>query len=264
MRTFLAMDIPWFLRAIDDSWFNPGNLHIYINQMSSFLDPFRHVVIKAHMGPNFLVRWGITFLQGGAPILMSRAAVRHVLPHFSNVCGSRHWPADDITLCLIVNRSFPLFWQWADVHFAGAISAHRDSAFALAWWAHVTTHFVAFNQSCRLPPLLARPLKTLVGVHSWGGLEPWRHLVESCSDSWFPENLLFEYCTREGYRICRDSREARRLMSVQYLESVTPKLSIGDPSLNFSLADLWQWGFEHIPRLPWLPARPQHIEAFAR
>jgi hypothetical protein len=58
MRYFLTTGLPWFLRAIDDSWFNPDNLYTFIRQLSSFLDPRQHVVIKAHMGPNFLHIWG--------------------------------------------------------------------------------------------------------------------------------------------------------------------------------------------------------------
>jgi hypothetical protein len=255
MRLFLETESPWFIRVIDDSWFNPGNLYKYVWQLSAFCDPFQHVVIKGHMDPYFLQHWGFTFLQGGAPILMSRAGVQHVLAYFLQICGTAYWPADDITIGLIVNRTFESFSHWADVHFAGAIPSGK-STFHREWDLGVRAHFSGVSRSCDRSHAFQKPLKDLIGVHSWGGIRQWRSLVELCTSPWFPDDLMFEYLGDRGYTMCRDPSEVLRFRSQSFLESHTPKLVIGSPFLNFSVCDLWEWGFQHIPRLPWLPGKP--------
>jgi hypothetical protein len=252
MRYFLTTGLPWFLRAIDDSWFNPDNLYTFIRQLSSFLDPFQHVVIKAHMGPDYLHKWGKPFLQGGSPTLMSRAAVLHVLRYFPLICGSEPFPTDDTVLDLIVNRTFTSVLNWADVRFAGAVNAHTNSMFRRQYDLHIGSHFALFNRSCSPKGILLKILKRIVGVHSWGGIMQWRKIVEMASSNWFPEALMFEYQPYDGYQLCVNEKEAARLGSVEYLKRVTPLLNVNDPDLNYSVLDLLKWSLKTV-KLPWLP-----------
>jgi hypothetical protein len=252
MSYFLTTGLPWFLRAIDDSWFNPGNLYTFIQQLSSFLDPHQHVVIKAHMGPNYFQIWGKPFLQGGAPTLMSRAAVIHVLRYFPWICGSRPFPADDTALDIIVNRTFLSMLNWADVRFAGAVTGRPNAMFLKQYNLHADSHFASFNRSCRPNAYLLKTVKKIVGVHSWGGIMQWRKIVELANSNWFPEDLMFDYRLPDGYELCLDKKEAGRLGSLEYLKAVTPRLNINDPYLNYSVRDLLNYS-RTVVKLPWLP-----------
>jgi hypothetical protein len=256
MRAFLRNKTSWFLRAIDDSWFNPYNMNILIRQLESFVDPWSHVVIKSHDSPVYNEKWNVAYMQGGAPTLMSRAAVQHVLSTFSGVCGDQHWPCDDTTLTLIANRSFQSSAAWGDVRFADAMSRNRKTTFQREWNLHNPTHFQFFDRPCSVKARYLKPLKVMVGAHTRGGVESWRKLVEQVSLSWFPQHLLLEFPGRHNYVMCVNISQATYLASDKYLKATTPLLAIQDPRLNFSLAELWRWGFEHIPQLPWLPSRP--------
>jgi hypothetical protein len=256
MRFFLKGEINWFLRAIDDSWFNPDNLYRFVEQLESFLDPYSHVIIKSQDCPTIIERWDMSYMQGGAPILMSRAAVRHIASTFSSVCGSSQWPADDAALTLIVNRTFISSSAWGDVRFVSEPWNVRNIKARDQWNIHSSTHFQFLNMSCSLHSHYLRPLKVLVGAHTCGVKPFWRNLVELVSLRWFPDDLLLEYSKNESYVICRSPFYANLLASITYLKAVTPLITITDPRLNFTVPELWKWGFEHIPRFPWLPRRP--------
>jgi hypothetical protein len=256
MRLFLKENSSWFLRAIDDSWFNPHNLQVFVQQLESFLDPWFHVVMKSHNSPLFNDKWNVAFMQGGAPTLMSHAAVRHSLSTWLDVCGSSHWDADDLALTLIANRSFPSPAAWGDVRFAGATSPSPKTKFREEWSTHRPTYFQFFNVSCSAKSHYLKPLRIIIGVHSWGGIVSWRKLVEEASSSWFPESLLLEFPETGQYQMCLNKSQALLLASYGYLTRVTPLLELQDPRLNFSAPALFKWGFEHIPQLPWLPQRP--------
>jgi hypothetical protein len=259
MRFFLEREVNWFFRAIDDGWFNPYNLHTFVQQLESFIDPDRHVVIKGIDNPLFTELWNTAYMQGGAPILMSRAAVQHALSTFSGVCGDPHWPADDTALTLIANRTFESSTAWGDVRFSGDIWCSSEMKFHEQWALHSPTHFRLFDTLCSSKSRYLQPLKVLVGSHTCGGNSAWRQLVEQASADWFPEDLMSEFTSREHYKFCKNNSQHRRLASTAYLQSVTPWLDIANPILNFSVADLWTWGFEHIPQLPWLPRRPHGL-----
>jgi hypothetical protein len=256
MHLFLQGRNNWFLRAIDDSWFNPYNLQLLIRQLESFIDPRSHVVIKSHYEPRFYRRWNVAFLHGGSPTLMSRSAVQHSLPLFYPACSDSHWRADDLALTLIANRSFSLSSHWGDVRFAGAHNSDANATFQVDWDTHYPTQFRYFQRACSPDARELKPLKVLIGVHSRGGILSWRQLVEGASLSWFPDDLLFEFPPTGSYMMCTNRSLALRLASHEYLKSVTPLLDLRDPSLAFSVADLLDWGFYHIPNFPWLPRRP--------
>jgi hypothetical protein len=252
MRYFLTTKSAWFLRAIDDSWFNPDNLYLFIRQLLTFINPHQHIVIKGHMSPDFLHNYGRAYLHGGSPILMSRAAVIHALQYFPETCGAPLYPADDTTFSLIVNRSFPKLLDWADVRFAGALDSATNSTFRKQWSMLVRSHFVGFNQTCSSNGVYRKPLKRIVGVHSLGGVLQWREIVELASLSWFPNDLLLEYRGEKEYELCVNKSEAERLASVEYLKKVTPILKIDDVELRYSIEDLLNWGLS-FPSVWWLP-----------
>jgi hypothetical protein len=150
MRMFLKGNANWFLRAIDDSWFNPYNLKVLIQQLESFVNPHLHVVIKSHNSPVYNENWKVAFMQGGAPTLMSRAAVRHAIMTFLSVCRDKHWSTDDLALTLIANRSFRSAGAWGDVRFAGATSPNSKTEFRREWDLHKATRFQSFQKSCAI------------------------------------------------------------------------------------------------------------------
>jgi hypothetical protein len=234
-------------------------LHGLIQQLESFIDPRSHVVIKGHDYPIFNENWNMAFMQGGSPILMSQAAVQHGLSTFLGVCGDKHWPNDDVALTLIANRSFQSANAWGDVRFAGAITKSARTRFAREWSLHSRTAFRFFNTTCSLETGYLKPLKVMVGVHTKGGVLSWRSLIEQVSFNWFPKHLLLEFSRRDHYVMCANLSRATDLASDEYLKGVTPLLDFHDPYLNFTVMELYNWGFEHIPRLPWLPHRPYGI-----
>jgi hypothetical protein len=166
MRAFLEKGMTWFLRAIDDSWFNPYNLYGLIQQLESFIDPHSHIVIKSHDDPVFNKRWNMAFMQGGSPTLMSRAAVQHSLSTFLGVCGDEHWPADDVALTLIANRSFQSATTWGDVRFADATSTSAKTRFAREWGLHRPTRFRFFSKPCSSKTRHLKPLKVMIGAQT--------------------------------------------------------------------------------------------------
>jgi hypothetical protein len=256
MRVFLERDHTWFVRAIDDGWFNPYNLQLLIRQLESFVDPRSHVVIKSHDCPRFYKNWNVAFMQGGSPTLMSRAAIEHSISLFYPVCSHRNFPADDLALTLIANRSFASRSYWGDVRFTDANNFNPRAPFRLDWQLHQPTQFRYFHRKCPPGARELKPLKVLVGVHTRGGILPWRELAEQVSLSWFPDHLLLEFLRTGNYVICANRSLATYLSSREYLQSVTPLLHLHDPYLNFSSRQLVDWGFRHIPNFPWLPRRP--------
>jgi hypothetical protein len=242
MRLFLETDRDWFLRVIDNSWFNPDNLNTYIQQLSLFINPRRHIVIKGHLIPYYFESFQIPIMHGSTPILMSRAAVRHILGHFPKLCGTRHWSTDDLTLSLIVNRSFEAISDWDDVHFVG--ENPLNSTFGDQWNLHSSTHFRHFKTICSQKNRYLKPLKKIVGVHIADGNRAWREVIEMANENWFPEDLMLEYSQGKGYLFCLDRNEAVRLSSIKYLKKRTPRLEIDDEKLRFSKRELERWGFK--------------------
>jgi hypothetical protein len=249
MRYFLTTSRGWFLRAIDDSWFNPDNLYTLVQQLSTFLNPRKHVVMKGHAAPDFVLQWGRVYLQGGAPILLSRAAVIHVLQYFPPICGLPFFPSDDTTFGLIANRSFPSLTDWGDVRWAATINSAQDTVFIRQWDSHVGSYFRSFNEVCSQNAIYLKPLNKIIGVHTVNGIVQGRQIVEMASLNWFPQDLMFEYQYPQGYVLCRNKTEEIRLASMDYLKEVTPLLTIAD--LNYSMKDLRKWG-DKLPKVPFL------------
>jgi hypothetical protein len=253
MNAFLSSNLSWFFRAIDDSWFNPDNLYNLIQQLSTFINPREHVVIKGHLAANWLDDFDRAYLQGGSPTLMSRAAVIHVLRYFPHICGSRWYPADDAALGLIANRSFASILNWGDVHFTGPALPHVNYTFESQWRLHQKSHFSSFNQSCNPRSSDFKPLKQMVGVHTQGGIQEWKELAVTAHSTSLPDGLIMEYIRPNMYMLCLNHSEAIRLRSLEYLKEITPPLRLDDQRLQYSVTELLNWG-RKLPRVPWLPS----------
>jgi hypothetical protein len=128
--------IPWFLRAINHSWFNPDNHTHCRDRWALFLDPYRRIVMKNHDGPDYVDNLKLDFLRGGSPAVMSHAGVVHVLKRFQWVCGLRDSNADDRVLTLMADRTFTSPTAPAGIHFAGAIGLSPSTAFVTQWDLH--------------------------------------------------------------------------------------------------------------------------------
>jgi hypothetical protein len=249
MDDFLATGQDWFLRAMDDSWFNVPNLVLLTEQLGTFMNPQRHIVIKGHLSPFHVEKWGFVHLQGGAPILMSRAAVEFVCRYFTAACDVAPWQSDDVALTILVHKMFPSAEFWADVRFGGPpATAHSPGPFAAEWKENAPSHFQHFQRQCDTAgKLYWKPWKTFVGGHTIEFGE-WREGVEFAHLDWISENLTLEWRPEIGYGLCfAPMKIVRELVSLNSLRVNTPLIQLGDPSLTFSRRDVAAKSLELCP-----------------
>jgi hypothetical protein len=250
MDDFLSRDIEWFVRAIDDSWFNPRTLERYIDELESLFDPRRHVIIKAHLSIWHSQHWGVDVLQGGAPILMSRGAVTLLHEYFPRVCWIGPWLSDDNAFTFIVERVFSSPQNWGDIRFSGSpLGAElTDGKFESDWDQHRDTNFRSFNRMCQTSTTGLKPWATMIGAHTSGGARQWQEAIESADSDLIPENLMIGW-NGDGYFFCLAPIEVKRnLTSLQSIADHTPRISLGDPILNFSIRDLTELAMRECPR----------------
>jgi hypothetical protein len=240
----------WFFRAIDDSWFNLHNLHSYIQQLDSFVDADRHIVIKGHLSPTHWEGWGVTIMQVGAPVLMSRAAVRHMMRFLPEMCDLTPFLTDDNAMTFILRKTFPSTKEWADVRFAGPpITGELNGTLIADWDSAASLHFRRFNRSCRTPAKWWKPWATIVGCHTNGGIQQWKQAVEFAHANWIPENLMIEWHTGVGYGFCLATTQVKReLTSLESLRAQTPLIPLDDPRLNFSIMELAELAVAECPQ----------------
>jgi hypothetical protein len=240
MDDFLESDIDWFVRAIDDSWFNLHNLEVYIKQLNSIVDPRRHVVVKGHRDPLYWDRDNKSLIQGGAPVLMSQAAVRHIARFFPLLCKLSMFHTDDNALALILQRTFSSSESWGDVHFAGPpYTGSFDGEFMAEWNENRATHFRSFNRSCGSDRKYWKPWGTMIGCHTNSVVSEWAEAVELAHSKWIPEDLMLEWRSNGHYGFCRTGVGiVRELTSVDYARAHTPLIELTDPGLDFSFREL--------------------------
>jgi hypothetical protein len=255
MDDFLDRDIDYFVRAIDDSWFNLENLESYIEQLDSLLDPRIHVITKGHLSLWHARVWNVSIVQGGSPILMSQAAVRHISRYFPEVCEATPFGTDDNAFSFVLQKIFSSREFWADVRFCGSPLRRTNltPAFSLDWDQNHATDFRYFNQSCRVGKEYPKPWRTMVGAHTSGGVPQWQEAIELAHTTSIPENLMVEWRQTEGYRLCLGPIEVKReLTSLGYVDAHTPRLRLTDPRLNYSIRDIVELSLRECPR--WGPA----------
>jgi hypothetical protein len=238
MDVFLSTPVPWFFRAIDDRWFNPQELYVYVQQLNSLLDPQRHVGSGR-----------FAHIQGGTPVLMSRGAIAHMFRQFPGVCLAAPYRADDNAITLILNMIFQSLSAWADWRFAGhVVPGQARDWFMNDWEMYHLSGFEGLQRRCRSGARYLKPWRAIVGAHTHGCLVQWMEAVERAHESSVPENLMVEWVAEEGYVFCKgDSGVRRRMTSLWYLKAVTPKIEIDDPVLQYSCADVARLATQQCP-----------------
>lgn len=163
---FLKTGIPWYGRLIDDSFINPLNLRKLINDLETFIDPFTQIVGKSlinrhRCSPKILSYY--PYINGGNLILLSRAAVEHMMKYnFRKVYENSLRHQDDTAISDVFYETFFRTSDWEDFRFTGPEDlknylARNLTSFILR---HVKENFSNFHQKCRAPEDLQFPFST--------------------------------------------------------------------------------------------------------
>jgi hypothetical protein len=216
LRLFLAGGASWYFRAMDDSWINPGNFLEYIGKLETFVDPDKHVVIKAAV---YRYISGADLVQGGSGVLLSRAAVEFIVAaNFTRLTRFAFLHQEDTTFTLPCFALFNETAAWSDFRFVGP-----DTGYRTRWimppiiTEHSGTNFRDFNISCQSK--LVFPLRAAVAFHTTG-LPQLEWLIRVAHE--LPMDLATEWNGR-AFLLCRCSEGLLdEMVSVEALMRATP------------------------------------------
>jgi hypothetical protein len=231
LDTFLERGRPWYFRAIDDSWINPDNLFEYLDQLETFVDPYRNLVFKANF---FRYLQGERWVEGGSGLLLSRAAVAFIVALNLTKLGeiSLH-SQEDTALTLPIYLALEKSAQWVDHRFMGPTTGYRTR------WImpevireHLESGFRGFNVSCYSQWVY--PVKYAVAVHTTGVIELEKLVVRARE---VVDDLAMQWNGRT-YSLCRTQRaRLENMISTMTLRENTPIVVLEDVR-NASIQDL--------------------------